>query len=63
MIPIRDERIVRHVRDVVLDAYLKDTDRATALDAAGVYRRVEPAADGRFNAQEFLLRFYTRQRT
>jgi polyphosphate kinase len=60
LVPIRDERILRHVRDVVLDAYLKDTDRAMALDAAGGYTRVEPGPDGRFNAQEFLLRHYTR---
>jgi polyphosphate kinase len=62
LIPIRDERILRHLRDVVLDAYLKDTDRAMALDASGGYTRVAPGPDGRFNAQEFLLRYYTRDR-
>jgi polyphosphate kinase len=60
LIPIREERILRHLRDVVLDAYLKDTDRAMALDASGHYSRVAPGPDGRFNAQEFLLRFYTK---
>jgi polyphosphate kinase len=62
LIPIRDERILRHLRDVVLDAYLKDTDRAMALDASGGYTRVAPGPDGRFNAQEFLLRYYSRDR-
>ena len=62
LIPIREERILRHLRDVVLDAYLKDTDRAMALDASGHYSRVAPGPDGRFNAQEFLLRFYTKDR-
>jgi len=62
LIPVRDERILRHLRDVVLDAYLKDTDRAMALDAAGGYTRVAAGPEGRFNAQEFLLRFYTRER-
>jgi len=62
LIPVRDEHILRHLRDVVLDAYLKDTDRAMALDAAGGYTRVAPGPDGRFNAQEFLLRYYTRER-
>jgi len=62
LIPVRDERILRHLRDVVLDAYLKDTDRAMALDAAGVYTRVAAGPEGRFNAQEFLLKFYTRER-
>jgi polyphosphate kinase len=60
LIPVRDERNLRHLRDVVLDAYLKDTDRAMALDAAGGYTRVPAGPDGRFNAQEFLLRYYTR---
>jgi polyphosphate kinase len=62
LIPVREERILRHLRDVVLDAYLKDTDRAMALDAAGAYTHVAPGPEGRFNAQEFLLRFYTRDR-
>jgi len=62
LIPIREERILRHLRDVVLDAYLKDTDRSMALDATGGYTRVAPGPDGRFNAQEFLLRYYTRDR-
>jgi polyphosphate kinase len=62
LIPIREERILRHLRDVVLDAYLKDTDRAMTLDASGHYSRVAPGPEGRFNAQEFLLRYYTRER-
>jgi len=59
LIPVRDERILRHLRDVVLDAYVKDTDRATALDASGAYTRIEAGPAGRFNAQEFLLRYYS----
>ena len=59
LIPVRDERILRHLCDVVLDAYLKDTDRATALDASGAYTRIEAGPSGRFNAQEFLLRYYS----
>ena len=62
LIPVRGERLLRHVRDVVLDAYLKDTDRAMVLDATGAYSRVPAGADARFNAQEFLLRYYTRDR-
>ena len=60
LIPLRGERLLRHVRDVVLDAYLKDTDRAMVLDATGAYSRVPAGPDARFNAQEFLLRYYTR---
>ena len=62
LIPVRSGRLLRHVRDVVLDAYLRDTDRAMSLDASGTYSRVPAGPDGRFNAQEFLLRHYTRER-
>ena len=37
---VRDAGIVRHIRDVVLDAYLRDTDRAYVLSGS----RYEPAA-------------------
>jgi len=56
--PIRDPEILEHVRDIVLGAYLRDTDRAMVLDSAGHYER--PAGDGeRFDAQQFLLQHYT----
>jgi polyphosphate kinase len=56
--PVRDSDIVAHLRDVVVAAYLRDTDRAMTLDSAGRYSRPE-ATSGSFNAQEFLLRHYT----
>ncbi len=55
--PIRDPEILDHVRDVVLGAYLRDTDRATVLDAAGHYARPETAS-APLNAQDFLLKHY-----
>jgi len=58
MTPIRDPEILQHVRDVVLHAYLRDTDRAMVLDSTGKYQRPEAAA-GTFNAQQFLLQHYT----
>jgi polyphosphate kinase len=55
---IRDPEIREHLRDVVLNAYLQDTDRAMVLDAAGCYER--PAgASGSVNAQALLLDHYT----
>jgi polyphosphate kinase len=59
--PVRDPEILEHLRDVVLDAYLRDTDRAMVLDSAGRYTRPE-ATSGRFNAQQFLLQHYTEQK-
>jgi polyphosphate kinase len=60
LVPIRDPEILEHLRDVVLNAYVRDTDRAFVLDSAGRYER--PAAgSGEFNAQQFLLQHYTEQ--
>jgi polyphosphate kinase len=58
LIPVLDPDILAHVRDVVLHAYLQDTDRATTLDAEGRYACVE-AGSGSFNAQQFLLQHYS----
>jgi polyphosphate kinase len=56
--PVRDPEILQHLRDVVLHAYLRDTDRAMVLDSSGKYQRPE-SASGSFNAQQFLLQHYT----
>ncbi|MBI4265724.1 MAG: polyphosphate kinase 1 [Acidobacteria bacterium] len=53
-------RFLEHLRDVVLAAYLRDTDRAMVLDSAGRYERPE-GISGRFNAQQFLLQHYAEQ--
>jgi len=54
--PIRDPEARRHLREVVLDAYLRDTDQALESDAAGDYH--PPVSGPPFNAQAFLLRHY-----
>ena len=56
--PVRDPDILEHIRDVVLHAYLRDTDRAMVLDSSGKYQRPE-GASGTFSAQQFLLQHYT----
>jgi polyphosphate kinase len=56
--PIRDPEILEHLRDIVLGAYLRDTDRAMALDSAGHYNRPANGTD-HFDAQQFLIRHYT----
>jgi polyphosphate kinase len=56
---VRSARIVGHLRDVVLDAYLRDTDRAYVL-ADGRYVRTSPApGEPRVSAQQQLLDRYT----
>jgi polyphosphate kinase len=55
--PVKDVEILEHLRDVVLHAYLQDTDRAMVLDSAGHYSKPE-SATGPFNSQQFLLQHY-----
>jgi polyphosphate kinase len=56
--PIKDVEILEHLRDVVLQSYLQDTDRAFVLDSEGHYSR-PPSASGSINAQHILLQYYT----
>jgi polyphosphate kinase len=56
--PIRDPEILEHLRDVVLGAYLRDTDRAMVLDSSGKYERPTDSPD-HFISQQFLLKNYT----
>jgi polyphosphate kinase len=55
--PVRDPEILEHLRDIVLGAYLRDTDRAMVLDSAAHYERPSPSPE-RFDAQQFLTRHY-----
>jgi polyphosphate kinase len=55
---VRDTSITQHIRGVVLDAYLRDNDRAYVL-VNGEYQKAEPGEDGsRFSAQQLLLEWY-----
>ena len=57
LVPVLDAEILAHLRDVVLQAYLHDTDRAMLLDSTGRYQRPQPVS-ARFNAQQALLQQY-----
>ena len=54
--PVRDPEILSHLRDIVLGAYLRDTERAMVLNADGSYSR--PATGEPFDAQRFLTKHY-----
>ncbi len=59
--PVRDRTLADHLRSVVLDTYLRDTDRAYVLHG-DEYERAT-ALDGRHvNAQEELLHWYAASR-
>jgi polyphosphate kinase len=57
--PVTDPAIARELREVVLEVYLRDNERAYEL-VDRTYRRV-PVAPGepRVNAQQVLLEWYT----
>jgi polyphosphate kinase len=59
---VLDEALVRHIRDVVLDAYLRDSDSAYVLDC-NRYTRVASEPATRVNAQQELLSWYTSRPT
>lgn len=62
--PVHDVDLKRHLRDVVLEALLKDTHRSWELQTDGSYVRVKPApGDEPLNSQQFLLDWYQKHST
>ena len=56
LFPLEDPILKRHVRDDILEVYLKDTYNAHALQTDGSYVRVQPAeGEAPFSAQDWLL--------
>ena len=52
VMPIRDERLRRHLKDTILAAYLRDNANARELQPDGVYLRVKArAGEKRFDCQ------------
>jgi polyphosphate kinase len=54
--PVEDDRMIRHIRDDILEIYLRDNQKARLMQPDGSYLRLEPA-DGQvlINTQEHLL--------
>jgi polyphosphate kinase len=56
LFPVEDATIRAHIREDILETYLRDTDKARELGADGRYRpRSRVDDDPPFNAQEWLL--------
>ena len=53
--PVKDETLRTYLRDTLLDAYLRDTQRAWTLDSDGNYQHIAQEADATFSAQHHLL--------
>jgi polyphosphate kinase len=60
--PIADSALRQHIRDVVLESLLSDTDRAWTLNTDGAYERARPPEGASpLNSQKFLLEWYSAQ--
>lgn len=56
LFPVEDRRLVRYLRDHVLEVYLADNVKARAMQPDGTYlRRLPKAGDDSVNSQELLL--------
>ncbi len=56
LFPIMDPALRTHIREHILDTYLRDTDGASELGPDGIWRRVHPpAGEEPFSAQAWFL--------
>jgi polyphosphate kinase len=60
LFPVQEQRLIKLVRDEILQVYLGDTVKARALNTAGAYERVKPRKEQpTYNAQAMLLNHRT----
>jgi polyphosphate kinase len=55
LFPIEDQRMLRYLRDVVIETYLRDNTRARELQSDGTYIRLTPDDDAPIDAQQFFI--------
>jgi polyphosphate kinase len=61
LFPVMDRRIVRYLRDDVLDSYLKANKKVRVMQPDGAYQLLPPNSDDPFmNPQEWLLQLHQR---
>ena len=59
LFPVQDMRLIRYLRDDVLETYLKENVKARVMRKDGTYSRLHPrSGEPGINSQEWLLRFY-----
>ena len=44
LFPVEDQRLIRHLRDEVLETYLTDNTKARRMLTSGLYERLHPTA-------------------
>lgn len=63
LFPVQDHRLVRYLRDDVLQTYLNANVKVRLMQKDGSYRRLEPAAgEPPLNPQEWLLQYHQRSK-
>ncbi len=61
LFPVQDRRIIRYLRDEVLDTYLKANKKVRVLQPDGSYKHLQPTAgDPLINPQEWLIQLHQR---
>jgi polyphosphate kinase len=60
--PVLDPGLGEYIRHVILEAYLRDTVRATGLNADGSYEPIEPGDRPPLDAQTLLMSRLQRER-
>jgi polyphosphate kinase len=61
LFPVQDRRLIRYLRDDVLDTYLKANKKVRVLQADGSYQRLVPnPGDPLINPQEWLIQLHQR---
>lgn len=57
--PVENPKLVRHIRENMLDMYMKDTVNSRELRSNGSWKTVKPAGDERpFDVQAWFTRYY-----
>jgi polyphosphate kinase len=61
LFPVQDRRLIRYLRDDVLDTYLKANRKVRVLQTDGSYQRLLPnSGDPPINPQEWLIQLHQR---
>jgi polyphosphate kinase len=55
VVPIIDEAIKRHIKETILDAYLRDEVNARSLRSDGTYKKLASRSSGGFDSQMFFV--------
>jgi polyphosphate kinase len=55
LFPVEDRRLVRHLREHVLEIYLRDNVKAREMQSDGTYQKNARSRDNEINSQEWLL--------